>query len=48
VNAFIGSTMLQSTERRADLIRKGIKKCAEYTWERYASETLAIYRRLVG
>jgi glycosyltransferase involved in cell wall biosynthesis len=39
--------VLQSTERRADLIRKGTKKCAEYSWERCASETSAIYRRLV-
>lgn len=39
--------VLQSTERRAELIRKGFKKCAEYSWERCASETLKIYRGLV-
>lgn len=40
-------TVLQSSERRAELIRKGYKKCVEYSWDRCASETLAIYRGLV-
>ena len=39
--------VLQSTERRAELIRKGFKKCAEFSWDRCASETLEIYRGLV-
>lgn len=39
--------VLQSSERRDELIRKGYKKCAEYSWDRCASETLAIYRGLV-
>ena len=39
--------MLQSSERRAELIQKGFKKCAEYSWDRCASETLDIYRGLV-
>jgi len=38
--------VLQSSERRAELIRKGFKKCAEYSWDRCASETLEIYRGL--
>lgn len=38
--------VLQSTERRAELVQKGFKKCAEYSWDRCASETLEIYRRL--
>lgn len=38
--------VLQSSERRAELIRKGFKKCAEYSWDRCASETLKIYRGL--
>jgi glycosyltransferase involved in cell wall biosynthesis len=40
-------SVLQSSERRAELIRKGFKKCAEYSWDRCASETLEIYRGLV-
>lgn len=40
--------VLQSTERRAELIQKGFKKCAEYSWERCAGETLAIYRKLAN
>ena len=40
-------SVLQSTERRAELIRKGFKKCVEYSWNRCASETLEIYRGLV-
>jgi len=39
--------VLQSSERRAELIRKGSRKCAEYSWDRCASETLKIYRGLV-
>ena len=39
--------VLQSSERRADLIQKGFKKCVEYSWNRCASETLEIYRGLV-
>lgn len=39
--------VLQSSERRAELIRNGYKKCAEYSWDRCASETLEIYRGLV-
>jgi len=38
--------VLQSTERRVELIRKGYRKCAEYSWDRCATETLEIYRRL--
>lgn len=40
--------VLQSSERRAELTRKGFKKCTEYSWERCANETLAIYRGLVN
>ena len=40
--------VLQSSERRAELVRKGQRKCAEYSWDRCASETLEIYRRLAG
>lgn len=39
--------VLQSSERRDELIWKGYKKCAEYSWDRCASETLEIYRGLV-
>ena len=39
--------VLQSSARRAELVRKGFKKCAEYSWDRCASETLEIYRGLV-
>ncbi|MDD5580246.1 MAG: glycosyltransferase family 1 protein [Methylobacter sp.] len=40
-------TVLQSSERRNALIQRGLKKCAEYSWERCAEETLAVYRSLV-
>jgi len=38
--------ILQSTERRENLIQKGTKHCLQFTWERCASETLAIYRSI--
>jgi glycosyltransferase involved in cell wall biosynthesis len=38
--------VLQSNERRAELIQKGFKKRAEFSWERCAKETLKIYRGL--
>ncbi|NOQ94227.1 MAG: glycosyltransferase, partial [Methylophaga sp.] len=38
--------VLQSTERHAELIRKGFIKCAEYSWDRCAAETMDIYRGL--
>lgn len=41
-------TVLQSSERRADLVAKGFKKCSEYSWDRCANETLVIYRGLVN
>lgn len=39
--------VLMSTEKQTKLIQKGLKKCAEYSWERCANETLAIYREIV-
>lgn len=39
--------VLQSGERRAELISKGYRKCAGYSWDRCASETLQIYRGMV-
>lgn len=38
--------VLQSTEKRSNLIRTGLNKCNQYSWDRCASETLAIYRGL--
>ena len=39
--------VLQSKERRKFLIQKGIERCEVFSWERCASETLAIYQSLV-
>jgi glycosyltransferase involved in cell wall biosynthesis len=39
--------VLQDKERREFLIKKGIERCEFFSWERCASETLAIYRSLV-
>jgi glycosyltransferase involved in cell wall biosynthesis len=39
--------VLQSSGRRAELIGRGSRKCADYSWDRCASETLEIYRGLV-
>ena len=36
--------VLQSSERRDELIQKGHSKCKEYSWDRCASETVEIYR----
>jgi glycosyltransferase involved in cell wall biosynthesis len=39
--------VLTSTERQIDLINKGYERCTQFTWERCAQETLAIYNKLV-
>jgi len=39
--------VLNSTERQKELINKGQFRCAQFSWERCAEETLAIYRGLV-
>jgi glycosyltransferase involved in cell wall biosynthesis len=39
--------VLQSSERREELVRAGLLKCAEYSWARCAEETFAVYRKLV-
>ncbi len=39
--------VLQSAEKRADLIQKGFRKCNGYSWDRCAAKTLEIYRGLV-
>ncbi len=39
--------VLTSTERQTDLINKGYERCTQFTWERCAEETLAVYRNLL-
>jgi len=39
--------VLQSNETRNELVQKGYSQCKEYSWDRCASETLAIYRGLI-
>jgi len=39
--------VLSSTERQTDLINKGYQRCTQFTWERCAQETLAIYKDLL-
>lgn len=40
--------VVQSMEMREHLIKKGGERCKRFTWERCASDTLAIYRRISG
>lgn len=39
-------TVLKSSERQVDLAAKGFERCKLFTWEKCASETLAVYRSL--
>jgi glycosyltransferase involved in cell wall biosynthesis len=39
--------VLNSTARQAELINKGQIRCTQFSWERCAEETLAIYRNLI-
>ena len=39
--------VLTSTERQTDLINKGYERCTQFTWERCAQETLAVYRSIL-
>jgi glycosyltransferase involved in cell wall biosynthesis len=38
--------VLQSSERRAELVAHGIERCKLFTWEKCAIETLTIYRSI--
>lgn len=38
--------VLQSTERRAQLVEMGRLRCQSFSWERCANETLSVYRKL--
>lgn len=40
-------SVLQSISRQSELIAKGRERCATFSWERCARETLEIYRRLL-
>lgn len=40
-------TVMQSQARRDDLVEKGRKRCAVFSWGRCANETMAIYRSLM-
>jgi glycosyltransferase involved in cell wall biosynthesis len=40
--------VLQSSESRNELVQRGYSQCKEYSWDRCASETLEIYRRLIN
>jgi glycosyltransferase involved in cell wall biosynthesis len=37
--------LLTDSELRADLIRRGYERAAQFTWERCAEQTLAMYER---
>jgi glycosyltransferase involved in cell wall biosynthesis len=41
-------TIWESPARCADLARRGITRAAQFTWERMARETLAVYRNALG
>lgn len=38
--------VLQSNDRRESLVQKGLERCLVFSWERCATETLAIYRSM--
>ncbi|MDQ2686386.1 MAG: glycosyltransferase family 4 protein [Armatimonadota bacterium] len=40
-------TLLEDTDARQDLVRRGQEQAARFTWERTARETLAVYREVV-
>ncbi len=40
--------VLQSSERRDELVALGRSRCKQFTWERCAKETLSVYRRLAA
>lgn len=40
--------VLQSSERRAELISLGQSRCRQFSWARCAQETLGVYRRLTA
>lgn len=55
VNPYDVAALAEAIERalidsrlRAELRRKGIERAAQFTWERTARETLAVYRRVLG
>ena len=39
--------LLGNQDRREELSRAGVAKAAEYSWERMAEETAAVYKRAV-
>lgn len=41
------SDILKSTQKREELIRRGKERAKNFTWERAASETLKIYKRIL-
>jgi len=40
--------VVYAPETRADLIRKGRERIGDFSWEECASQTLAVYRRVLG
>jgi glycosyltransferase involved in cell wall biosynthesis len=40
--------VLSKPELRKELIRKGKKQAAKYSWRRMAEQTLAIYKQALG
>ncbi len=40
-------TVLQSSEIRDYFVEKGVARCSNFTWNRCANETLAVYEKLV-
>ncbi|MEZ0316344.1 MAG: glycosyltransferase family 4 protein, partial [Methylophilaceae bacterium] len=40
-------SVLQSEQRRNELIRMGAEQCKDFSWPRCASETLAVYQRVI-
>ena len=39
--------VLQSNEKRNNIIAKGVERCEKFTWSRCANETLAVYKSIV-
>jgi glycosyltransferase involved in cell wall biosynthesis len=40
------TTLLTDPEQRKELVARGVRRAAEFTWERFARETLQVYRQI--
>jgi glycosyltransferase involved in cell wall biosynthesis len=41
-------SVLKDQDLREDLVKRGVKRIAEFSWDSTARQTLSVYRSLVG